>query len=209
MPSRRSSRRSRPPSGSVQGTRRSKASRRPAVEHLESVLSSRSQTERLGHVIGSLLTGGEVLALIGPLGTGKTALVRGIASGLEVPPESVSSPTFVLAHEYHGRVPLVHIDLYRLRTVAEAESIGLDDYLAGSAVVAIEWADRFRERLPEDRLEVQLTHRTPATRGLLVTSQGPRSSTLLTRIARNWRMVQRPAVSLKPARPARRKAPGR
>jgi tRNA threonylcarbamoyladenosine biosynthesis protein TsaE len=209
MPSRPSSRLSRPPSGTVQRTRRSKASCRPAVEHFESVLSSRSRTERLGHVIGSLLTGGEVLALIGSLGTGKTTLVRGIASGLDVPPELVSSPTFVLAHEYHGRVPLVHIDLYRLRTIAEAESIGLDDYLAGSAVVAIEWADRFRRWLPEDRLEVQLTHRTPATRGLLVTAQGPRSTMLLTRMARNWRIVERAAVSVKPARPARRKAPGR
>jgi tRNA threonylcarbamoyladenosine biosynthesis protein TsaE len=126
-----------------------------------------------------------------------------------VPPESVSSPTFVLAHEYHGRAPLIHIDLYRLRTVAEAESIGLDEHLAGSAVVAIEWADRFPGWLPEDRLEVQLTHRSPATRDVLVTAQGPRSSALLTRIARNWRIVQRAPVSLKPARPARRKAPAR
>lgn len=209
MPSKLSSRPNQPPSGSVQAARRSKASCRPSVEHLEAVLSSRSQTERLGHVIGSSLTDGEVLALTGPLGAGKTALVRGIAAGLDVPPESVSSPTFVLAHEYHGRIPLVHIDLYRLRTVAEAESIGLDDYLAGSAVVAIEWADRFPGWLPEDRLEVQLTHHTPATRGVLVTAQGPRSSALLTRVIRDWRVVSRAPAARKPVRPARRKAPAR
>lgn len=209
MPSRPSSRSSPPHSGTVQGARLLKAPHSSSVKRFESVLSSRSQTERLGHVIGSSLTGGEVLALTGALGAGKTALVRGIAAGLGVPPKSVSSPTFVLAHEYQGRIPLVHIDLYRLRTVAEAASIGLDDYFSGSAVVAIEWADRFPGWLPEDRLEVQLTHRTPATRGTLVTAQGPRSSMLLTRIARNWRVVSPAPVSRKPARPARRKAPAR
>ena len=173
------------------------------------VLSSRSQTERLGRVIGASLAGGEVLALIGPLGAGKTALVRGIAAGLDIPQESVSSPTFVLAQEYHGRIPLVHIDLYRLRTVEEAESIGLGDYLAGSAVVAIEWADRFPDWLPGDRLEVQLTHRSPTTRDSLVMAQGPRSSTLLTRITRAWQVVRRAPELRKSAHPSRRKAPVR
>ena len=209
MPLRPSNRPSQSTSGTIQGRRLSKASYPPSAERLKSVLSSRSQTERLGHVIGASLTGGEVLALIGALGAGKTGLVRGIAAGLNVPPELVSSPTFVLAHEHDGRIPLVHIDLYRLRTVAETESIGLDEYLAGSAVVAIEWADRFPAWLPEDRLEVQLTHRSPATRDVLITAQGPRSSTLLTRIIRAWRAVGRGPISRKPARPARRKAPAR
>ena len=207
MPSRPSSRPNRSTSATVQGVRPSKPSCRPSVERLESILSSRSQTERLGHVIGSMLTGGEVLALTGSLGAGKTALVRGIAASLGVPPKSVSSPTFVLAHEYHGRIPLVHIDLYRLHTDAEAESIGLDEYLAGSAVVAIEWADRLPGWLPEDRLEVRLIHRSPATRDSLVTAQGPRSSLLLARIVRAWRA--REPMSRKPARPVRRKAPAR
>ncbi len=209
MPSRLSNKPRRPTSDTAHGARLSKASRHPSVERLESVLSSRSQTEHLGHVIGSSLTGGEVLALTGALGAGKTALVRGIAAGLDLPPESVSSPTFVLAHEYEGRVPLVHIDLYRLHTAAEAESIGLDDYLAGSAVVAIEWADRFPGWLPADRLEVQLTHRSPATRNALVLAQGPRSSALLTRIIRAWQAVRRAPIAREPARPDRRKASAR
>lgn len=181
----------------------------PSVNRLELVLSSLSQTERLGRAIGASLTGGEVLALIGTLGTGKTALVRGVAEGLDVPRESVSSPTFVLAHEYHGRVPLVHIDLYRLRTITEAESIGVNDYLAGSTVVAVEWADRFPELLPEDRLEVQLTHRTQATRGAVITPQGPRSSLLLAQVRRAWREIPRAPVSRKPTRPDRGKAGAR
>jgi tRNA threonylcarbamoyladenosine biosynthesis protein TsaE len=88
--------------------------------------------------------------LIGALGAGKTAMVRGIAAGLGAPSDSVSSPTFVLVREYQGRLPLMHIDLYRLRTDAEAESIGLSDYFAGRAVAVIEWADRFPFLLPED-----------------------------------------------------------
>ena len=207
MPLKPSNRPRQPTSGTIQGAQLSKASCCPSVECLKSVLTSRSQTERLGQVIGASLTGGEVLALIGALGAGKTTLVRGIAAGLDMPPEFVSSPTFVLAHEYEGRVPLVHLDLYRLRTVAEAESIGLNDYLSGSAVVVIEWADRFPRWLPEDRLEIQLTHRSPATREAMIMAQGPRSSLLLARIIRAWRAARRAPISRKPARPARRKAP--
>src|SRR5512134_369976 len=77
---------------------------------LEFVLSSRSETEFLGQTIGGAAKGGEVLALVGELGAGKTALVRGIAAGLGAPPASVSSPTFVLIHEYRGRLPLIHVD---------------------------------------------------------------------------------------------------
>jgi tRNA threonylcarbamoyladenosine biosynthesis protein TsaE len=209
MPSRLSSRPNQPPSDPVQVPRRAKASCRPPFERLETVLSSRSQTERLGRVIGSSLTGGEILALNGPLGAGKTALVRGIASGLHIRPESVSSPTFVLAQEYRGRIPLVHIDLYRLRTVAEVESMGLGDYLASSAVIAIEWADRFPEWLPEDRLEVQLTYRSPTRRDSLITAQGPRSSRLLTRVTRAWQAVRGAPELRKTAPSARRKAPVR
>jgi tRNA threonylcarbamoyladenosine biosynthesis protein TsaE len=116
------------------------------------------------------------------LGTGKTALVRGIAAGLGAPPDAVSSPTFVLLHEYRGRLPLAHLDLYRVDSLQEAESIGLGDYLSGSTVVAVEWADKAPALLPDDRLEIQLRHRTVQSRSIQVTATGPLSAALLTRI---------------------------
>lgn len=173
---------------------------------LDLVLSSPSKTESLGQAIGCALKGGEVLALIGELGAGKTVLVRGIAAGLGVPPASVSSPTFVLIHEYHGRLPLVHVDLYRLHTHAEAESIGLQDYFVGEAITAIEWADRFPTLLPEDRLEVRLTHRSLATRKVQLTAQGPQSLALLTQIKQAQRPTRRSTPSPQGKPSSRRKA---
>ena len=170
---------------------------------LELSLSSRSETESLGQAIGCALTGGEVLALIGELGAGKTALVRGIASGLGAPPDSISSPTFVLIHEYLGRLPLIHADLYRLQTEAEAETIGVLDYFTDQAVVAIEWADRFPALLPKDRLEVRLTHRSLTTRTVRVTAHGPQSLKLLAHV----KLTHYPSRQSRQAKPStRRKA---
>lgn len=145
-------------------------------------LPSLRHTDRLGRAIGSVLKGGESLALSGALGAGKTALVRGIAAGLGAPPEGVSSPTFVLMHEYHGRLPLAHIDLYRLSSLQEAESIGLEDYLSGPTVVAVEWADKVPGILPDDRLEMKLRHRTVQSRSIEFRATGPVSAALLARI---------------------------
>ncbi len=150
-----------------------------------------------------------MLALIGALGAGKTAMVHGIAAGLDVPPDSVSSPTFVLAHEYRARLPLIHIDLYRLRTDADVESIGLSDYFTDRTVVAIEWADRFPSLLPEDRLEVRLTHRSPTTRTVRLAAKGPRSRSLLTRIDQARRSAERPPASRTRKTSGTRKAPTR
>lgn len=126
-----------------------------------------------------------MLALFGELGAGKTALVRGIATGLGIPPNQVTSPTFVLIHEYQGRLPLIHMDLYRLQSAAEAEGIGLQEYFYGETVTAVEWADKFPELLPEDRLELTLQHHTPTTRTVRLLAKGPRAGTLLTTLKRH------------------------
>ena len=146
------------------------------------VLPSLLKTDKLGRIIGSVLKGGEFLALSGALGAGKTALVRGIATGLGASPQAVSSPTFVLLHEYRGRLPLAHIDLYRLHSLQEMESIGLEDYLSGPTVVAVEWADKALGILPDDRLEMQLRHRTVQSRNITFRATGPVSAALLARI---------------------------
>jgi len=171
------------------------------------VLASRSDTEALGKTIGGALAGGEILALIGDLGVGKTTLIRGIAAGLGVPPDAVSSPTFVLIHEYRGRLPLIHVDLYRLRTGAEAQSIGLEDYLTGRTITAVEWADRFPALLPEDRLEVRLSHRSLTMRRARLVAHGPQSHALLTRIKLARGANRRRSTALRQAnRSGRRKA---
>ena len=101
-----------------------------------------------------------------------------VADGLLAEPTDVSSPTFTLIHEYRGRLPLVHSDLYRL-TAAQLEDTGLNDYLDGHTVTAIEWADRWGDGLPSDRLDVHLSHRPPAARRAILTARGPAARRLL------------------------------
>lgn len=177
-----------------------------SISPLDFILSSPGETESFGYAIGRLLRGGEVLALIGELGAGKTALVRGIVAGLGVPAASVTSPTFLIVHEYQGQIPVVHIDLYRLQKPEEIEAIGLSDYFTDDVVVAIEWADRFPQLLPEDRLEVRFAHRTRTTRQARVEACGIRSRSLLARIKKVVRPTPR---SFRPSPQAGRKSSSR
>lgn len=119
------------------------------------------------------------MALFGELGTGKTSLVKGLAEGMNVDPTAVSSPTFALIHEYQGRLRLIHTDLYRL-IPAQLDDIGLSDYIDGHTVTAIEWAERWGEGLPSDRLDIRLSHRTSSTRRAIFSASGPLACRLLT-----------------------------
>ena len=139
-------------------------------------------TERLGSMIGHGVEGGEVFAMYGEVGTGKTALIRGIAEGLGAAPRSVSSPTFVLIHEYRGRLRLAHADLYRLESAQTLPHLGLEEYFDGRTVVAIEWAERAMHELPLDRAELRFTHRNETERSIIITAIGLRSEQTLTRI---------------------------
>lgn len=147
------------------------------------VSTSRQHTGRLGQVIGRVLRGGETIALYGSLGAGKTALVRGIAQGLGASPMAVTSPTFVVIHEYdQGRLPLAHVDLYRIRSPRELESTGLIEYFSGQTVTAIEWADKGLAVLPQDRIDITLNHRDARRRMIQVRATGPKSSEALARL---------------------------
>lgn len=118
------------------------------------VSTSADMTRAIGVAIASMLEVGAVVVLIGDLGTGKTVMAQGIAGGLGVA-EPVVSPTFTLAREYMGRVPVHHLDVYRLDRMQEAIDLGLDELFDG-AVTLIEWGDGVRELLPTDRLEIEL-----------------------------------------------------
>ncbi len=119
--------------------------------------NSADETRKLGHKIGTLINHPLVIALNGDLGCGKTALVQGLARGLEVPEEYyITSPTFTLINEYPGRLRLLHVDLYRLDSFADLEDIGLDERLYDQAVVAIEWADKLLDNLPDRHLTVSM-----------------------------------------------------
>lgn len=146
------------------------------VMHLQS--SSVAETAAIGEAIGQAAPAGAVVALIGELGAGKTQLVRGLAAGLGLDAGRVSSPTFVLMHEYESdaaRLALVHIDAYRVQSLGDLESLGWgsDPDLRRDALVAIEWADRLGERaLGEDVLTVSIAHGDAGARDLTLMPTG-------------------------------------
>jgi tRNA threonylcarbamoyladenosine biosynthesis protein TsaE len=117
--------------------------------------ASNEETKKLGHKIGLLSFPGAFIALYGELGAGKTCFAGGVADGLGAA-ETVSSPSFVIISEYEGRIPLYHIDLYRLSDPAEVEALGYEEYFYGDGVVVVEWAERAADLLPEERIDVEL-----------------------------------------------------
>lgn len=121
----------------------------------EFLTSSPQETEALGEKIGARLNGGEVLALFGEMGAGKTALTRGIARGLGVS-GGVSSPTFALVHEYRGRLPVYHFDMYRIDGWDDLYSTGFFDYLESGGVLVVEWSENIENALPDYAVRIRL-----------------------------------------------------
>ncbi len=142
------------------------------------ITRSADETRDIGTAIGRVIAPGTLVLLIGQLGAGKTTFTQGIADGLGVTAYT-KSPSFVLVNEYQGRLPLIHMDLYRIDAPAEVWELGLDDYLGRDGVVAVEWADRATSIFPPDRLEIRIDYVSDSERRLTATASGPVSELAL------------------------------
>ena len=151
---------------------------RQTMMRVEIVSSSPEQTQAIGRVLGARAQPGDVVLLVGELGAGKTCLAQGILWGLGVD-EFARSPTFVMINEYEGRLPLYHIDLYRIDADAEIAELGLDEYLSGEGICVVEWPERSRYAYPLERVEIKLEHIDETTRKLTLTSASERFDSTL------------------------------
>jgi tRNA threonylcarbamoyladenosine biosynthesis protein TsaE len=134
---------------------------------------SEAASLELGRHIGECLEAGDVLALWGELGAGKTLLTRGIARGLGISPEvRITSPTFTFINEYEGRLYLYHIDLYRVVDAAELNTIPWREVLFGSGVAVVEWPERLGQGLPDERFDIQLQITGDDTRTITISAHG-------------------------------------
>jgi len=146
--------------------------------------NSAEDMRHLGVRLGQAMGVGDVVALIGPLGAGKTTFAQGLAQGLGVAAERhVASPSFALVNEHPGRTPFVHVDFYRIRTRAELPELGIEEAY-DRAATAIEWADRFPDALPVDHLQITLAVEGTDRRRLDLQASGPRSQRLAGALSR-------------------------
>jgi len=146
------------------------------------ISNSAKDTVALGHKLGNLLKAGDLIALYGDLGSGKTTLTKGIASGLGIRhPEYVNSPSFTIIKEYIGRIRLYHFDLYRLDELSDIEYIRPQEYMDGDGAMVVEWAQKLGELLPEEYLGVSLDIVDRNKRRLTFKPYGRRYETIVDR----------------------------
>jgi tRNA threonylcarbamoyladenosine biosynthesis protein TsaE len=139
------------------------------------VSKSTRQTMELGRKLAKVVQGGEIIGLVGELGTGKTCFVRGFAAGLEVGQTAwIRSPTFTLINEYHGRLPIYHIDLYRIGERHELDGLDLREYLYSDGVSLIEWFEKLPVTEVDEFLEITIDHRGASKRQLTFIGHGER-----------------------------------
>lgn len=151
------------------------------MNQLELITHSPEETQELGKRIGQSAVAGDVFLLTGKLGTGKTCLTQGIAWGLDIT-EYALSPSFVIVRELHGRLPLYHIDLYRLDRIEESRALGLDAYLYGRGVCAVEWADKALSILPTENLLIAIAYLNDDSRRFYLKPTGKRYQKLVAQL---------------------------
>ncbi len=136
------------------------------------------ETRSLGRMLGALLCSGDVVGLRGELGTGKTVLAQGVATGLGFD-GYVSSPSFVIVNEYHGRVDIHHVDLYRISDESEIDDLGYRELFFGEGVALVEWAERGSGFLPDDRIDIHIDSTGRDRRTFTISASGPRSDRIV------------------------------
>ena len=142
---------------------------------LNIISDSPEETFFIGRIIGENLNTGDVVALIGELGAGKTCLTQGVGKGLGVPDQyQITSPTFTLINEYRGRTILYHLDLYRLGGLQDMENMGYEEYLFGEGVSVVEWAEKIKEILPDETIFISMSYIDENHRGLVISAGGRR-----------------------------------
>ena len=153
------------------------------LRKLDLVSHGPEQTQKIGVRIGELALAGDVFLLVGKLGTGKTCLTQGIAWGLNIKSYTLS-PSFVIVRELYGRLPLYHIDLFRLNHIAEIEDLGLDDYLYGNGICVVEWAEKGLSLLPLEHMLIEISYLDDTKRSFHLKSSSERYQELLTQLRR-------------------------
>jgi tRNA threonylcarbamoyladenosine biosynthesis protein TsaE len=151
------------------------------MSHLEIISHSPEETQKIGVRLGELALPGDIFLLVGGLGVGKTCLTQGIAWGLGIK-EYAASPSFVLVRELHGRLPLYHIDFYRLDNLEEIAELGLDDYLYGKGVCVLEWAEKGLSLLPAESLLIEMGYLSDTERSLKFKPGGKRYEKIVSQL---------------------------
>jgi tRNA threonylcarbamoyladenosine biosynthesis protein TsaE len=150
------------------------------------ILPTLQQTQALGRIIGEQASPGQVVLLAGGLGAGKTTLTQAIGRGLAVDEQHyITSPTFSIIHEYPGRIPLYHMDFYRIADEVELVELGIEEYLYGNGFVVIEWPERLGTLTPVERLEIKLEITGETSRTATLTANGPGWQPILSAVADN------------------------
>jgi len=156
------------------------------MSHLEIISHSPEQTQKFGVEIGKVALPGDIFLLVGGLGAGKTCLTQGIAWGLNIEEYAVS-PSFVVIRELHGRLPLYHIDFYRLDHLEEIAQLGLGDYLYGNGVSVVEWAEKGLSLLPAEHLLIEISYLSDTERSLKLKPSGKRYRKIVAQLKQcNW-----------------------